>query len=149
MIKHTPVTHCMYRAQALATYISIPIKLIWPSLCLTVSYCTLLTVKYFYRYVYLLYLIVLYLTVPYLLYLYRYVSSCISGYRSHDKFKLITPDRAAFAIHFSMGPGGRRSRSPAERSHSIVQLSRDLRMLGNSRDTSTVDVDVEFVPVTT
>jgi len=85
----------MYRAQALATYISIPIKLIWPSLCLTVSYCTLLTVKYFYRYVYLLYLIVLYLTVPYLLYLYRYVSSCISGYRSHDKFKLITPDRAA------------------------------------------------------
>jgi len=40
-----------------------------------------------------------------------------------------------------------RSRSPAERARERVQLSRDLRMLGNSRDTSTVDV--EFVPVTT
>jgi hypothetical protein len=47
---------------------------------------------------------------------------------------------------------GIRSRSPAERmSRGVdrVQLSRDLSMLGNSRDTSTVDIDVEFVPVTT
>jgi hypothetical protein len=44
---------------------------------------------------------------------------------------------------------GIRSRSPAERACDLVQLSRDLSMLGNSRDTSTVDVDVEFVPVTT